>query len=75
MGNLQMLPLQAMQQAITVGHNVWLLIVGIILIVIGAVMPQFLPAGNKGWYALLIIGVIVVVIWLILLVLEITGCC
>jgi len=52
------------------GYDVGLLIVGIILIVIGAIMPNFLPQGGKGWYALIVIGVIVVVIWLILLLLS-----
>lgn len=67
-------PLHIMQQVISFGNNIWLLIVGIILIVLGAAMPSILPAGGKGWYALLIIGIICVIIWLVLLILGIVCC-
>lgn len=56
--------LEVIQQ---LGNNISLLIIGIILIVIGAVGPMFAPQGGKGWYALLIIGIVVVVVWLVLL--------
>jgi len=58
--------LQAFQQAITIGHDIGLLVIGIILIVIGVVGPMF-TAPNKGWWALVLVGIIVVVVWLILL--------
>ena len=58
--------LQALQQAITIGHDIGLLVIGIILIVIGVVGPMF-TAPNKGWWALVLVGIIVVVVWLILL--------
>ena len=61
--------LQALQQAITIGHDVGLLVIGIILIVIGIVGPMF-TAPNKGWWALVLVGIIVVVVWLILLIVN-----
>ena len=60
--------LQALQQAITIGHDIGLLVIGIILIVIGIVGPMF-TAPNRGWWALVIVGVIVVIVWLIILIL------
>ena len=61
--------LQALQQAITIGHDIGLLVIGIILIVIGVVGPMF-TAPNKGWWALVLVGIIVVVVWLILLIVN-----
>ena len=61
--------LQALQQAITIGHDVGLLVIGIVLIVIGIVGPMF-TAPNKGWWALVLVGIIVVVVWLILLIVN-----
>jgi len=61
--------LQALQQAITIGHDIGLLVIGIILIVIGIVGPMF-TAPNKGWWALVLVGIIVVVVWLILLIVN-----
>ena len=61
--------LQALQQAITIGHDVGLLVIGIILIVIGIVGPMF-TAPNRGWWALVVVGIIVVVVWLILLIVN-----
>ena len=60
---------QALQQAITIGHDIGLLVIGIILIVIGIVGPMF-TAPNKGWWALVLVGIIVVVVWLILLIVN-----
>ena len=60
--------LQALQQAITIGHDVGLLVIGIILIVIGIVGPMF-TAPNKGWWALVVVGIIVVIVWLVILIL------
>jgi hypothetical protein len=62
------LPLQALQQAIIIGHDIGLLVIGIILIVIGIVGPIF-TGQNKGWWALVIVGIIVVIVWLIILIL------
>ncbi len=61
-----------MQQAITIGHDVGLLVIGIILIVIGIVGPMF-TAPNRGWWALVLVGIIVLVIWLIILILGIAA--
>ena len=59
---------QALQQAITIGHDIGLLVIGIILIVIGIVGPMF-TSPNKGWWALVVVGIIVVIVWLIILIL------
>ena len=60
--------LESAIQVITgIGTNIGLLVIGIIMIVIGAVGPMFAPQGGKGWYAILVIGIIVVVVWLVLL--------
>jgi len=67
--SLVTLPLQALQQVISVGHDVGLLVIGIVLIVIGVVGPMF-TAPNKGWWALVVVGIIVVIVWLILLIIN-----
>ena len=60
--------LQALQQAITIGHDVGLLVIGIVLIVIGIVGPIF-TSPNRGWWALVVIGIIVAIVWLAILIL------
>ena len=62
--------LQALQQAINIGHDVGLLVIGIILIVIGIVGPMF-TSPNRGWWALVIVGILVVIVWFVLLVLGV----
>ena len=62
------LPVRAMQQTIAIGNNLGLLVIGIILIVLGAMMPKAVPQLNILWTILLIFGVIAVVVYFVLLI-------
>jgi hypothetical protein len=70
--SLLTLPTQALTQVIAWGNNLELLIVGIVLIAIGVVGPM-LTRPSKGWWALVVVGIIVVIIWLILLIVSVVA--
>lgn len=61
------LPLRGLELAISVGSNLGLLILGVVLIILGVMLPKPIPQGALAWTILLIIGVICVVVWIILL--------
>ena len=70
---------QLLEKAIVLTHsdiavpNLGLLILGIVLALIGVILPKVIPEGNRAWLAIFWIGIIIIVIWFILLALSF--CC
>jgi low affinity Fe/Cu permease len=67
-----LLELAATQFIQQLGHDLHLLIIGIVLIIIGEVVGPLLIA-SRAWRILTVIGVIVVIVWLVLLLLGLAA--